>query len=107
MRVLFDNDTPRGVAAALKDHVVEEARSETTLPRSRASSAQRRLAALPKWKSRSIERGGTGTTDALNRETECTYDTSGNLTAMTRLADTTDAVTTSFTYESRFQQVGA
>lgn len=27
MRVLFDNGTPRGVAAALADHVVEEARS--------------------------------------------------------------------------------
>ena len=27
MRVLFDNGTPRGVAAALTDHAVEEARS--------------------------------------------------------------------------------
>ena len=27
MRVLFDNGTPRGVAAALSNHVVEEARS--------------------------------------------------------------------------------
>lgn len=27
MRVLFDNGTPRGVAAALKDHVVEEVRA--------------------------------------------------------------------------------
>jgi len=27
MRVLFDNGTPRGVAAALLEHVVEEARS--------------------------------------------------------------------------------
>ena len=27
MRVLFDNGTPRGVAAALADHIVEEARS--------------------------------------------------------------------------------
>jgi hypothetical protein len=27
MRVLFDNGTPRGVAAALSDHIVEEARS--------------------------------------------------------------------------------
>ena len=27
MRVLFDNGTPRGVAAALKGHVVEEARA--------------------------------------------------------------------------------
>ena len=27
MRVLFDNGTPRGVAAALSSHVVEEARS--------------------------------------------------------------------------------
>jgi hypothetical protein len=27
MRVLFDNGTPRGVAAALEDHVVEEARA--------------------------------------------------------------------------------
>lgn len=29
MRVLFDNGTPRGVAAALPDHTVEEARSRT------------------------------------------------------------------------------
>jgi hypothetical protein len=28
MRVLFDNGTPRGVAAALPDHTVEEARSQ-------------------------------------------------------------------------------
>jgi hypothetical protein len=27
MRILFDNGTPRGVAAALADHTVEEARS--------------------------------------------------------------------------------
>jgi hypothetical protein len=27
MRVLFDNGTPRGVAGALKEHVVEEARA--------------------------------------------------------------------------------
>jgi hypothetical protein len=27
MRVLFDNGTPRGVAAALSDHAVEEARA--------------------------------------------------------------------------------
>ena len=27
MRVLFDNSTPGGVAAALSDHIVEEARS--------------------------------------------------------------------------------
>ena len=27
MRILFDNGTPRGVAAAFADHVVEEARS--------------------------------------------------------------------------------
>jgi hypothetical protein len=27
MRVLFDNGTPRGVATALSDHIVEEARS--------------------------------------------------------------------------------
>lgn len=27
MRVLFDNGTPRGVAAILTDHIVEEARS--------------------------------------------------------------------------------
>ena len=27
MRVLFDNGTPRGVAAALTEHIVEEARS--------------------------------------------------------------------------------
>jgi hypothetical protein len=27
MRVVFDNGTPRGVAAALSDHIVEEARA--------------------------------------------------------------------------------
>jgi hypothetical protein len=27
MRILFDNGTPRGVASALSDHTVEEARS--------------------------------------------------------------------------------
>ena len=27
MRVLFDNGTPRGVGAALRDHIVEEARA--------------------------------------------------------------------------------
>src|SRR6058998_2954009 len=27
MRILFDNGTPRGVAAALTEHIVEEARS--------------------------------------------------------------------------------
>jgi hypothetical protein len=27
MRILFDNGTPRGVAGALTDHIVEEARS--------------------------------------------------------------------------------
>lgn len=27
MRILFDNGTPRGVAAALREHVVEEARA--------------------------------------------------------------------------------
>ena len=26
MRILFDNGTPRGVAAALPDHIVDEAR---------------------------------------------------------------------------------
>ena len=28
MRVLFDNGTPRGVGAALTDHIVEEARAQ-------------------------------------------------------------------------------
>ena len=27
MRVLFDNGTPRGIGAALTDHIVEEARA--------------------------------------------------------------------------------
>src|SRR5438093_4378620 len=27
MRILFDNGTPRGVAAALREHIVEEARA--------------------------------------------------------------------------------
>ncbi|HEV8640828.1 MAG TPA: kelch repeat-containing protein [Methylomirabilota bacterium] len=39
-------------------------------------------------------------TDALNRQTTFTYDTMGNVTSVTRLASTPQAVMTSFTWEA-------
>jgi YD repeat-containing protein len=44
-------------------------------------------------------------TDALNRKTAYTYDAMGNISSMTRLADTPDTVTSTFTYEPTFNQV--
>ena len=44
-------------------------------------------------------------TDALSRKTTYAYDSLGNVTSITRLADTPDAVTTSFTYEPVFNQM--
>jgi RHS repeat-associated protein len=44
-------------------------------------------------------------TDALGRKTRYTYDPMGNVATITRLADTTDAVITSFTHKQPFNQV--
>jgi len=46
-------------------------------------------------------------TDPLNRRAEYAYDSMGNVTSMTRMAETSEAVTTSFTYESGFNQVAS
>jgi RHS repeat-associated protein len=45
------------------------------------------------------------TTDPLGRKTAYTYDAAGNVTSVTRLAGTSGAVTTSFTYGSTFNQM--
>ena len=45
------------------------------------------------------------TTDALGRKTEYGYDPFGNVASVTRLADTSDAVTTTFEYEQPFNQL--
>ncbi len=47
------------------------------------------------------------TTDALSRRTDYSYDASGNVAAITRLAGAPDAVTTSFTYETTFNQIAS
>ncbi|HEV2990987.1 MAG TPA: RHS repeat-associated core domain-containing protein [Candidatus Angelobacter sp.] len=44
-------------------------------------------------------------TDALNRTTQLTYDSRGNLTSSTKLAGTPNAVTTSFTYDPVFSRL--
>jgi RHS repeat-associated protein len=43
--------------------------------------------------------------DPLNRRTAMTYDTLGNVTSVTRLAGTEDAVTTDITYEPVFNEI--
>ena len=40
----------------------------------------------------------TSVTGPLNRETTCGYDTHGNVTSVVQLAETTGAVTTTFTF---------
>jgi YD repeat-containing protein len=45
------------------------------------------------------------TTDPLGRQTTYSYDAAGNVTSETRLAGTSGAVTTSFTYEPTFSQM--
>ena len=45
-------------------------------------------------------------TDPLGRKTAHTHDAMGNVTTITRLADTPEAVTTEFTYEPKFNQPG-
>ncbi|MGH9238681.1 MAG: RHS repeat-associated core domain-containing protein [Vicinamibacterales bacterium] len=47
----------------------------------------------------------TAVVDPLNRRTEYTYDSFGNVTSVVRLAGTANAVTESYTYESTFQQL--
>src|SRR5262249_50326826 len=44
-------------------------------------------------------------TDALNRRTDYTYDSAGHVLTVTRLAGTGNAVTTTFTYEPKFNQL--
>jgi hypothetical protein len=50
MRVLFDNGTPRGIAAALAAHIVEEARSRNI--RHQQKLAGRKIAIVVLGKSR-------------------------------------------------------
>src|SRR5207245_1502884 len=45
------------------------------------------------------------TIDPLGRRSAYVYDTLGNVTSVTRLAGTADAVTTTLTYEPTFSQV--
>jgi RHS repeat-associated protein len=47
----------------------------------------------------------TAVVDGLNRRTEYTYDGFGHVQTITRLAQTSDAVTTAFTYEPKFFQL--
>ena len=49
----------------------------------------------------------TAIIDALGRRTEYTYDPSGNVLTVTRLAGTANAVTTTFTYEPTWNQVAS
>src|SRR5262249_51369324 len=49
----------------------------------------------------------TATIDGLQRRTAYSYDASGQLLSLTRLAGTPDAVTTSYTYEPRFHQLAS
>src|SRR6266496_236230 len=49
----------------------------------------------------------TGITDALSRQTTYTYDCNGKMTSVTKLAGTSNAVTTSFTYEPTFKQLAS
>jgi RHS repeat-associated protein len=44
-------------------------------------------------------------TDPIGRKTAFSYDTMGNVTSVTRLAETPDAVTTNYTYSSDFNQL--
>lgn len=44
-------------------------------------------------------------TDPLNRKTRFTFDSFGNIKTVTRLADTADAVSESYTYEPTYQQI--
>ena len=46
-------------------------------------------------------------TDALGRETDYTYDAKGNVTSVTRLAGTANAVTEQFTWTPDYSQVAS
>ncbi|WP_236872520.1 RHS repeat-associated core domain-containing protein [Burkholderia pseudomallei] len=46
-------------------------------------------------------------TDALNRTTSYTYDALGNVTSITRLSGTSNAVTTNYTYTSDYNQLAS
>ncbi len=45
--------------------------------------------------------------NALGRQTDFAYDAMGDLTSLTRLAGTGNAVTTTFTYEPTFNRVAS
>lgn len=47
----------------------------------------------------------TRVTDGLNRHTDVGYDSLGNVTSITRMAGTAEAVTTTLTYQPPFSQV--
>ena len=49
----------------------------------------------------------TAVIDPLNRRTEYTYDSKGNILTVTRLAGTANAVTTTRTYDPNYQQVAS
>jgi RHS repeat-associated protein len=49
----------------------------------------------------------TSVIDALNRETDYTYDANGNLTSITQLAQTPNAITMSFGYTSQFNELAS
>jgi len=49
----------------------------------------------------------TAMIDALSRRTEYAYDSMGNVSSVTRMAGTSEAVTTSFSYESSFNQIAS
>lgn len=49
----------------------------------------------------------TDSTDALGRVTHMTYDAMGNVASVTRLYGTPNAVTTSYAYEPKFQQIAS
>jgi len=49
----------------------------------------------------------TAMTDALNRRTEYAYDSMGNVSSVTRMAGTSEAVTVNVTYESVFNRVAS
>jgi RHS repeat-associated protein len=57
------------------------------------------------WERQSGSNFLTSSTDLLDRQTTRTYDDMGNLTSVTRLADTSTPLTTTYTYEPQFNQL--
>jgi YD repeat-containing protein len=49
----------------------------------------------------------TRVTDDLNRNTDFTYDSNGNVASVTKLAGTANALTTNYTYDSTFSQLAS